>query len=289
MQRLHFVTGKGGVGKSTIAAALALAMAGRGARVLAIELGEPAGLCRALHVQPPAAGAIAAGTGGVRVAYFDGAAALAEYLTRKVHLGRFARPILTSSLYRAFVDAAPGVKELLAVGKIRDELVLQQRWDVVVVDAGASGHALEHLRMPAAAARTFAAGRVHREAAVNAELLADPARCAIHVVATPEEMPLREAIQTTLALRSYELAIGRVVINRCVPPAPPGVDDALARVRDPVVADVLRRARTWETIQERGIAMVQATLGLAVVRIPKLPLADDVARALAWPAAELAS
>jgi anion-transporting ArsA/GET3 family ATPase len=286
---LHFITGKGGVGKSTIAAGLANAAAARGACVLAIELGEPAGLCRALHARPRSPGAIVT-AGGVHVAYFDGAAALAEYLTRKMHLGRLARPILEHPLYTAFVAAAPGLRELVAIGKVRDEYVLQKRWDVVVVDAGASGHALEHLRMPAAAARTFASGRVHREAAVNAELLRDPQHCAIHVVATPEEMPLREAAETFLALRREELAIGRVIVNRCVPPAPPGVDAAIATIADPIAGAVLQRARRWEQIQERGIADLQASLGIAVVRIPELAPASTFAqaRSLAWPLAEVA-
>jgi anion-transporting ArsA/GET3 family ATPase len=288
--RVHFITGKGGVGKSTIAAAIAILAAGRGARVLAIELGEPAGLCRTLCARPREPGAIVRASAGVHVASFDGAAALAEYLTRRMHLGRFARPLLAHPLYAAFVAAAPGLRELVAIGKVRDELVLQHRWDVVVVDAGASGHALEHLRMPAVASSAFASGRVHREAAANAELLRDPERCAIHIVATPEETPLREAAQTLRALRAYDLAIGRVIVNRCVPPAPPGVDDAIAAVRDPDVARMLRRARSWERVQEDGIAALEAELGIACVRIPKLPLVDGLAqaRALAWPIAEVA-
>jgi anion-transporting ArsA/GET3 family ATPase len=283
MQRkLHFVTGKGGVGKSTVAAAIALAAAGRGARVLAIELGEPAGLCRALRAKPRTPGAIER-AGSVHVTYFDGAAAVGEYLTKT--LRRAARPILAHPLYQAFVDAAPGLRELVAIGKVRDELILQGHWDVVVVDAGASGHALEHLRMPASAAKTFASGRVHREASVNAELLRDPSLCAIHVVATPEEMPLAEAAQTIATLRDLDLAIGRVLVNRCVPPAPAEVDAQIAAIDDPVVRDVLRRARNWEQIQEQGIAALQARLGLVAVRLPKL--AGDPARGLVWPIGEL--
>ena len=281
MPKLHFVTGKGGVGKSTIAAAIAIAAAGRGARVLAIELGEPAGLCRTLGIRPTAPGAIA-NVLGVHVAYFDGAAALDEYLTRKMHLGRFAAPIISHPLYRAFVAAAPGLRELVAIGKVRDELVLQGHWDVVVVDAGASGHALGYLRMPASTALTFASGRVHREAAANAELLRDPSRCAIHVVATPEEMPLAEAAQTIAQLRALDLAIGRVIVNRCVAPAPAGIDAQIEAVTDPVVRSVLRRARHWEQIQERGIARH----GMSVLRVPKVT-GDDVARALVWPVGEL--
>lgn len=214
---LHVVTGKGGVGKSTVAAALAIGLAGAGRRVLAIELGQAAGLCRALATRPMAPGAIAPvlTTPGLSVAYFDGAVALAEYLTRRMRLGRLGRAVMAHPLYRGFVAAAPGVQALLAMGKIRDELVLQRlgagpRWDAVVVDAGASGHALEHLRMPAAAAATFTGGLVHREAEVNARLLADPAITAIHVVATPEELPVAEAEQVIARLR----ALGATSLRR---------------------------------------------------------------------------
>lgn len=272
------MTGKGGVGKSTVVAALALAAARRGARVLAIELGEIGGTCRILGAAPPRPGAITPAAGDTHVAYFDGAAALAEYLTSRIHLGRFAQSMIEHPLYQAFVGAAPGLRELMAVGKVRDELVLQQRWDVVVVDAGASGHALEHLRMPAATAATFVSGRVHREAEVNAALLRDRARCSIHVVALPEQMPLREAVQTVAALRTLELATGAVFVNRCVPPAPPGVTEALARIAHPEVADVLRRAYTWQDIQERGIAALEAELFVRALRLPRVRAADQLAR-----------
>jgi anion-transporting ArsA/GET3 family ATPase len=273
---LHYVTGKGGVGKSTIAAALAITAATRGQRVLGIELGPRGGLARALSRRTD-----------VRVIQIDGAAAVGEYLTRRMHLGRFARPIVEHPLYAAFVEAAPGLRELVAIGKIRDEYVLQRRWDVVVVDAGASGHALEHLRMPAVAERTFRSGLVHREAARNAELLRDPSRCAIHVVAMPEEMPLAEAAQTVEVLRGLDLAIGRVIVNRCVPPPPLDLD---VRVDDPVVAVVLGRALDRAREQERGIAAFQQRLGLPVVRVPRLPIMElsSHARELAWSVAELA-
>ncbi len=138
-QRLHFVTGKGGVGKSTLAAALALALSRSGGRVLAVELDAPGGLSRALGVTLAAPGEIVGSSSGVWVSYFDGGAALSEYLMRKVRLGRLAQKLFDHPLYGAFVQAAPGVKELMAIGKVRDELLLQRRWDAVVVDAGASG------------------------------------------------------------------------------------------------------------------------------------------------------
>jgi anion-transporting ArsA/GET3 family ATPase len=265
---LHVVTGKGGVGKSTVAAAIALALVARGERVLAVELGGPGGLARVLGPSSP-----------VPVIAIDGAAALAEYLTRKVRLGRLGPRLLAHPLYRAFAAAAPGVRELLAMGKIRDELVLQDRWDAVVVDAGASGHALEHLRMPASAARAFGAGLIHREAEVNAALLRDRAICRVHVVATPEEMPLREAAQVITTLAALDLPLGAVLVNQCRPIAPAGLDAALERL-DGELRTIARGARAWERIQERGIATFEGETGVAVMRLPRV-WRGDVARALA--------
>jgi arsenite/tail-anchored protein-transporting ATPase len=277
-RRLHLVTGKGGVGKSTVVASLALAAARRGARVLAIELGEIGGTCRILGASPRRPGEITPAAGGTHAAYFDGAAALAEYLTSRVRLGRLAERVIEHPLYEAFVGAAPGLRELMAVGKVRDEFVLQRRWDIVVVDAGASGHALEHLRMPAAAEATFGSGRVHREASVNAALLRDRAQCSIHVVALPEQMPLREAVQSVTALRALDLATGAVFVNRCVPPAPWGVGGAIARVARSDVATLLRRALASQQRQERGIGTLESELFVRALRLPKLRAPDELVR-----------
>ncbi|HEU0032572.1 MAG TPA: ArsA-related P-loop ATPase [Kofleriaceae bacterium] len=279
--RLHIVTGKGGVGKSTVAAALAIAAAARGARVLAIELGEIGGTCRILGATPPAPGAIVPAADGTHATYFDGVAALAEYLTQRLRLGRLVQSVIDHPLYAAFVDAAPGLRELMAVGKIRDEFVLQDRWDVVVVDAGASGHALEHLRMPATAAGTFTGGRVHREAEANATLLRDPSLCSIHVVTHPEEMPLREAVQTVGALRALDLATGAVFVNACVPTAPPDVDAAIAQVANRALAGFLAAQRRWEQIQEHGIAELERELFVRALRLPRLRAGSELARARA--------
>lgn len=244
--------------------------------MLAIELGELAGTARILGGNPPHAGAIVRTAAGPAVAYFDGEAALAEYLTR--HFGRFARSVIGHPLYSAFVGAAPGIRELMAIGKVRDEFVLQRRWDVVVVDAGASGHALEYVRMPSAAAATFARGRVHREAEANAALLRDRTSCAIHVVATPEQMPLREAVDTVHQLRALELATGAVFINRCLAVAPPGVDAAVTRLANPVLAAALAAAVRRQATQEREIAAVENELMVRALRIPHVHAGDELTR-----------
>lgn len=286
-RRLHFVLGKGGVGKSTLAAALALAGHRRGARVLAIELGAPGGLSRALGAQPPGPGGIVATPSGVRVSWFDGAAALAEYLTLVVRLGGLLDKVFAHPLYRAFVDAAPGLKELTAMGKVRDEFSLQKehgqpRWDVVVVDAGASGHAIEHLRMPSAAADTFHSGRVHRESRRIHALFGDPGQTSIWVVATPEEMPLKEAGESVERLADAGLGVAHVVVNRCRALAPQGVEPALAALEALPADDAARRAARdalllsarralgWQHIQEQGIAALADRTGARPLRLPVL-------------------
>lgn len=290
--RLHFVTGKGGVGKSTVAGALALGLARHGRRVLAIELFPPGGLGRMLGARPEGPGDEVSVAGGITWTYFDGEAALAEYLRRRVRLGSVLDKVFAHPLYQAFVDSAPGLRELMAIGKVRDELRridgLRRRWDAIVVDAGATGHALEHLAMPLAAEHTFRVGLVHREASRIAALLQDPGHTAVHVVALPEEMPLQEAAEVVARLDELGLPLGHLVVNRCREPAPPGLEevlgrlDALAlppdrtRVRD-AIRTAACRALGWVRIQQEGIAELERRTGRTVRRLP-LVAADPFGR-----------
>lgn len=284
--RLHVVTGKGGVGKSTVCAAIALASARRGARTLAVEIPDRAGLCRILGVAPAGPGDEAQAAPKLAVSYFDGAAALSEYLGRVVRLGRLLELVLDHPLYRAFVAAAPGVQELMAIGKVRDEL-RSGRWDCIVVDAGASGHSLQLLRMPAAAAGAFSSGRVHRESDRIDALLRDPAVCAVHVVATPEEMPLREAEHVIATVRDeLRMPLGAVFVNQCRPPPPADLDEAVRLLDNPVVAAAARRALGWVRIQEAGIAALEDCARVRVTRLPRLMADGGHADALAAYVAE---
>jgi anion-transporting ArsA/GET3 family ATPase len=219
----------------------------------------------------------------VSLAYYDGEAALAEYLVRRLPLKGVMAAVTSHPLYRAFVAAGPGVRELMAIGKVRDELLGLAtggpQWDVLVLDAGASGHALQLLGMPAATARTFASGLAHREATRVAHTFADPHTTAVHVVALPEEMPLEEAGEIVDRLRGdLRLPLGRVVVNQCRPPPPPGAAAALAAVRrygdaDPACAALAvaaGRALGWLRLQEDGIAALERRLGVTAERLPRI-------------------
>ena len=273
---LQVVTGKGGVGKSTFAAALALKVARTGRAVLVVEMGAPGGVASALGVQPTKHGVPVVSSCGVYVAYFDGEAALSEYLLRFMPLKGLMKGFFAHPLYRAFVNAGPGVRELMAIGKVRDELLGLSsgipQWDLIVLDAGASGHALQLLRMPAATAKTFSTGLAHREATRVAGALADPKQTVVHVVALPEEMPLEEAAEVVEQLRGpLQLPVGRLVVNQCRPPAPEGAEAMVGQLEPGTEAFVAaRRALGWLTLQEKGIGALEQRLGLAAQRLPLL-------------------
>ena len=282
---------------------MALVLADRGARVLAVELGRPGGLSRILGAVPDAPGVATPTPTGVPLMVVDGPAALAEFLTGFVHLHGLAALVIDHPLYRAFVGAAPGVRELMTMGKlVRDELRHRKPpWDDIVVDAGSSGHSLQHLRMPAATARAFRSGLVHREAAHIDEVLRDRATTAVHVVATPEEMPLREAASVITAVRAMSMPVGSLIVNRCRPVPPPGLPAALAvepeiPAQAPVEVEALRalfrRELAWAERQETGIAGLERETSLSARRLPRLATAaigPEHARTLAPAIEELLS
>ncbi|MGH7819613.1 MAG: ArsA family ATPase [Candidatus Binatia bacterium] len=213
-RRLVFVVGKGGVGKTSVTAALGLAALERGKRVLLVELESENRLLPLLGLSPAAD----AGPSEIRPGLFrlgvGGRAALEEYLSLVIPVRRVLRAIFDSRIYQYFVAAAPGLKELMTIGKIWYE-VDRHRWDFVIVDCPATGHSLQYLRMPKAAAETFPAGLVHREAKRVWELLRDPRQTAVIVVTIAEEMPVNETLELCQQLES-ELDLPRewLVVNR---------------------------------------------------------------------------
>jgi anion-transporting ArsA/GET3 family ATPase len=281
-RRLHVVVGKGGVGKTTVAAALALLLARRGRRTLAIEIDPEGPLARLLGRETPGY-APAPVAPGLEVLAVDGRAALEEYLGMIIPVRRLLATVFSSTVYQYFVAVAPGLKELMTVGKIWYEAVRREHgrpvWDAIVVDAAASGHSLQHLRMPQAARETFGAGLVQREAARIAELLRDPRTTAVHLVTLAEEMPVIETLETRAQLAgALGFPLGWVVVNRLhrrrFAPAP------IARLRaaassGPEGARALLASVADRAAEESGWTELNATyLARLRAELPETPLLE---------------
>src|SRR5258706_5423803 len=157
--------------------------------------------------------------------------------------------VVGSKLLRHFVAAAPGLKELMTVGKIWYEEQLGstrgRKWDAIVVDAPATGHSLQYLRMPAAAHEAFGPGLVRREARKVLDLLEDPARTAVCPVTTAEEMPVNETREMYAQLCDHlKMPLGVLFVNRmhAAPLAPDEVPAPPAGASS-LIVDVLRCGR----------------------------------------------
>ncbi len=277
-RRVLFVVGKGGVGKSTVATALAVSLVERGKCVLLAQMEPSRRLAELLGVTGEREGVVET-LPGLHVLTVDGESALSEYLGLVLPVRRVQRMVVESKLYHHFVAAAPGLKELMTIGKIwyEEQLVVKgkPKWDVIVVDAPATGHVLQYLRMPSAAAEAFGPGLVRREAQKVTELLLDPVRTAVCPVTTAEEMPVNETTEMYQQLRErLHMPLGVLFVNRVhtAPLAPADVPTVPAGA-SVLVNDVLRCAREeagWAAINRRYLDRLRETVPMPTVVLPFL-------------------
>jgi anion-transporting ArsA/GET3 family ATPase len=277
-RRVLFVVGKGGVGKSTVATLLAVALAEQGKKVLLAQMESSRRLAEILGMKGEIEGMVEA-LPNLCVLTVDGESALSEYLGLVLPVRRVQRMVVESKLYHHFVAAAPGLKELMTIGKIWYEEQLAtprgRKWDVIVVDAPATGHSLQYLRMPTAAREAFGPGLVKREAQKVIDLLTDPERTAVCPVTTAEEMPVNETTEMYQQLRDVlHMPLGVLFVNRVhtAPLAPDAVPAAPAAAT-PLVADVVRCAREeagWAAINRRYLDRLRESVPMPTVVLPFL-------------------
>jgi anion-transporting ArsA/GET3 family ATPase len=220
-RELIFVTGKGGVGKTTIATGLANLAARSGKRTLICEMDAKGDVAAAL--QPLGSPQAEFGFEPSPVAPDLWAMAmntedsLREYLRLFLKIPLIGRLGSLASTFDFVASAAPGVKEILAVGKLCHE-VRQGHYDLVVVDAEASGHVVAQIGAPVVIRELVALGPIREQTAWMSEILTDPARTAVVAVTTPEEMAVNETVELRARLQDQaEVDLTMVVANRVLP------------------------------------------------------------------------
>lgn len=249
--RLHFVTGKGGTGKSTIAAALALALAAGGRKVLLVEVEGRQGIAQLFDVPPlpyeEVKIATAEGGGQVNALAIDTEAAFLEYLDMFYNLGLAGRAMRRIGAVEFATTIAPGLRDVLLTGKIReivtrgdkpDKTGKHPRYDAVVVDSPPTGRIARFLDVTKAVSDLAKGGPVHGQAESVVKVLHSDLT-AIHLVTLLEALPIQETVEAIDELRELDLPIGSVIVNRNIP-AYLDADD-LTKAADGVVdADAVR-------------------------------------------------
>ena len=215
-RKLVFVTGKGGTGKTTVASALGLLAASRGKRVLVCEIdakGELAGY----YESPPTGFKEKEVQPNLFAMTMDTEASLREYLKLQLRIPIVGRIGPVAKAFDFLAAAAPGVREILTVGKLCFE-VRDNGWDMVVVDAPASGHIVGQLAAPQAVNGLVKVGLIRTQTDWMLEMLSDPEITALLAVCTPEEMPVTETIELAVRVREETtVQLAAVVVNRVLP------------------------------------------------------------------------
>jgi anion-transporting ArsA/GET3 family ATPase len=243
-RRLLFFTGKGGVGKSTVAAAMALLAADHGKRVLVVDV-DAKGTITDHFEHAPVGFKPREVAPGVCALAMDTEASLREYLRLNLKVPVVGRLGPLAHVLDFVATAAPGVKEVLTIGKIcwevRESIEGRADWDLVIVDAAATGHVISQLGAPDAIRDLVAVGPVRSQTEWMTDILADPAITALNVVATPEEMPVAETIDLVARARAeVEVPLGCVIVNRVLPELFTHADeDVFEALREPEPRSVL--------------------------------------------------
>ena len=302
--RLHVVTGKGGTGKTTVAGALALALARRGRRVLLCEVEGRQGLARLFDRDPlgfAPTSLVPVPGGALLGSAIDAKAALLEYLEVFYRLGRAGRALERIGAVDFATTIAPGLRDVLLTGKVYDAVRTRQGsrrgdtpylYDHVVLDAPPTGRIGNFLNVNAVGAGLAKVGPIHAQAQSVMAVLRSSST-AVHVVTLLEDMPVQETADAVAELRALGLPLGRLVVNQLRPPLLE--PDHLRLVTDGgwdvagLSADLVRlgvggpepaaraaglllqtREHAARVGREAELRAEVATLGLPVVELPQL-------------------
>ena len=279
--RLLLVTGKGGVGKSTVCAALALSAAKRGKRVLLVEVSPREHFSRLLgvspggHVEHPVAE-------NVWALNLDPLIALGEYFETQLHVRAVVRMIMGNPVFRRLVNVAPGWRDLITLGKVwhlerqQDPRSGRPKYDLFILDAPATGQGLGFLRTPQAFVEAVRFGPAKTHSQWVRDLIEDPARTRLVLVTLPEELPVNETIEMARALREkVRVPFEHVIVNAV---APKLFTDKEAKALRSLQEDADRSARLSSALE--GEAALEDLLGAADAAMSRRALHEHHLRRL---------
>jgi anion-transporting ArsA/GET3 family ATPase len=287
--RLIFVTGKGGVGKSTVACALGLLAARRGLRTIVAELASQEHVQRTFDHDGEHFREVELAPGLFTIS-IDPQHAMEEYL--RVKTGPLGHALSASRLFQTFAMATPGMRDLLSIGKVWELAQLQRRtrgaapYDLVVVDAPATGHGVGIMRTPRMFAEIARVGPIAHQGRTIANTIADGRFTGVVAVATPEEMPVNETFTLRDELVREGLPLDLTIVN-AVYPARFEEDEsaelaaALARTDSSLARSALRAALSEHAraeTQRQQQARLRDGLGDGLVELPYV-FADHLGQA----------
>jgi len=273
-RQLLYITGKGGVGKTTVAAAAALAAAEQGRRVVVCEIAGQARIPGMLGVEPGRPGDEVRVRDGLWATTIDPRRALEEWLARVLGSKQLTQLLARSNFFSAFVAAAPGAAELVTITKAWD-LAQSERWDrrargydLVVVDGPASGHGLGMLRTPGTFRDIARVGPIASQAERVREWLGDSRRTGYLAVALAAELPVSETIELGQRLRR---TLGRrleAIVANALLPRRFGDGDLAELPTDGLVSDMVRGAAARAEVQREQLDRLRASCAAPVTPLP---------------------